>query len=132
MVPRKNAVGDVTLNSLPCISMKWIKIKGEIWQSKWEKVNETQVLSVISDRCPVAEQRRSGRHQATLKRKCADEFNFAVMECYFFCNPVVEIISGMKKVCLSWVNKIFLIKQEPLGKINGFQHLRLRWLRGEC
>ena len=80
----------------------------------------------------------SGRHQATVKRKCADEFNFAVMESYFLSNPVVDrgkpikgfrrrTISGKKEVCLSWVNKVFLIKQKPSGKKkNGFQHLRLR------
>ena len=41
-------------------------------------------------RCPVGEQRRSGRYQKTVRTGWSKETNVAVMECYFLNRPFDE------------------------------------------
>ena len=50
----------------------------------------TQGEGFSPGRCPMDEQRRPGRYQATAKTKWNKQMHIAIMECYYMSSPVDE------------------------------------------
>ena len=80
-------------------------------------------------RCLMEEQRGPGRNPVTARMKWNMTINIAVMECYYFSNPMDEnnkpakgkgcIGYGMKGKFLNVVNNVCAIRQEQSERMNG-------------